>query len=232
MVLDATPTGLSAADTTGADTTSPIRSPEAGQDSGLADIEAEFTISDADLALLDLSSIAFEQQASRLSAIDTILTENRTALAGYMDRLNAAWSEQTQSPVDLQPYYMIPERCWEGEHQQTLVEVLGLAPAQPWNVLPLAADPATAASTGVASHPGPRALDHRAMAASLIADAVEAMHKAVEQATFATDAVDTAALDSARLHAANEIKGLARRIAGATVGNEVVDRTRATFFND
>ncbi len=223
---------LARAESTNFDPATPIRALDADHDAGLSRIEAEFTISDDDLALLDLSSIAFEQQTSRLSAIDAVMAENRAALTDFMSRLNSAWSAHAATAVDLQPYYMIPERCWEGDHQQVLVEVLGLAPAQPWNVLPLAGGPATEAATGVARHPGARALDHRAMATSLIAEAVDTMHETFEKATFATDAVDTAALDAARAQAATEIKGVARRIAGATVGVETVVHARATFFND
>lgn len=221
---------LAPAEAVTVDPVAPLRAPDAGRDAGLAKIEAEFAISDDDLALLDLSSIAFDQQTKRLSAADAIMAENRAALADFMSRLNNAWSAHAVSPVDLQPYFMLPERCWEGDHQEVLVEVLGLAPAQPWNVIPLAADSATEAIVGVGRHPGSRALDHRAMATSLIAETVGTMHKTVEQAAFAKDAVDTSAFDAARLQAANEIKGIARRIAGATVGVEVIDHARATFF--
>ena len=218
MTLDLAPTDMPGADT--------------GDGSGLAQIEAEFTISDADLALLDLASIAFDQQTNRLSAIDSTLANHRAELQDFMSRLDAAWSERTGTPVELQPFYMIPERCWEGEHQQVLVEVLGLAPAQPWNVLALAGNAATAAAIGVGNHPGAKALDHRAMATTLITEAVDTMHKTFERATFAADTVDTSALDAARSQAAADIKAIARRMAGTIVGTDAVDHARATFFND
>jgi len=232
MTLELAPPEIQPGDNTGADTSAPIRAAGSGSDSGLADIEAEFTISDADMALLDLSSLAFEQQASQLSGSDAVLAKHQAELVGFITQLNATWTDRTGTPVDLQPYYMIPERCWEGEHQQVLIEVLGLAPAQAWNTLPLAADAATATAVGVVDHPGARALDNRNIATTLITDAVEKMHKTFERATFGTDTVDTAALDAARAQAASEIMAIARRMAGTIIGPDAVDHARATFFGD
>jgi len=176
--------------------------------------------------------MAFDQQTERLPEVEATMARHRAELHDFMNGLNDSWSKQTDTPIDLQPFYMIPERCWEGEHQQVLVEVLGLAPAQPWNVLPLAADAATAAATGVAMHPGTRAVDHRAVATTLIAEAVETMQKSFERATFAADTVDTAALDSARAQAAADITAIAGRMAGPIIGTAAVDTARSTFFND
>ncbi len=135
-------------DTLLAETLSPIRAETSGQDAGLASIEAEFTISDADTALLDLSSLAFDQLTSPLSAAETKMAGHRSDLDDFMGRLNTSWSERAGTNAALQPYFMIPERCWEGDHLEALVEVLGLTPAQPWNVLPLAGDTATADTIG------------------------------------------------------------------------------------
>ena len=218
-------------DTLPADT-SPIRADNAGHDSGLAAIESEFTISDADMALLDLSSIAFDQLTSPLSATEQKMADDKAGLDAYISHLNESCAARAEQPVDLQPYLMIPERCWDGEHHQVLVDVLGLTPSQSWNVLPLAGDAPTAMALGITPHPGPRGLDTRQIASELIGDAVDKMRAALEQATFGSDTVNTAAFDEAQAEATRDIKSIARRMAGPIVGAQAVDHARATFFSD
>lgn len=210
----------------------PIRAETTDNDSGLAEIEAEFAISEADMALLDLSSIAFDQLTNPLSPAEQKMVEDTSTLNGYLVRLNESYSAQAGQPVDLQPYFMIPERCWSDEHQQVLVDVLGLTPAQPWNVLPLAGDAPTAMAIGLTPHPGPRGLDTRQLANDLISDAVDKMRASFEQATFGSETVDTAALETAQTQATADIKAIARRMAGPIVGAQAVDHARATFFGD
>lgn len=210
----------------------PIRAEGSGTDSGLAEIEAEFTISDADLALLDLSSLAFDQLTNPLSPAEQKMGEDRSALDDFLKRLNDSYTAQAGQPVNLEPYFMIPERCWSDDHRQLLVDVLGLTPAQPWNILPLAGDASTATKLGVAPHPGPRGLDTRQLASDLIGDALDTMQASFEQATFGSDTVDTAALESAKTQAATEIKTIARRMAGPIVSTQAVDHARVIFFGD
>lgn len=207
----------------------PLRAPDAGHDSGLAAIEAEFTISESDMALLDLGALEF---APTLSALDRQLADHATELDAFMMQLNDEWGAQLGTDVDLQPYLMIPERCWEGEHGETLLDVLGLAPTQTWNVLPLAGSPATASAVGVASHPGGESLHTYKPAIAFIDETLAKMRTACEQATFTSDSIDSDALERARDEAAGNIKTLARHIAGVVLGTEAVNETRATFFND
>lgn len=217
-------------DTIAADELPPIRAEGAGADSGLADIESEFTISDADLDLLDLATL--DQLPAPLMGTEATLAEHRAVLENFMSRLTAAWEERSGGPVDLQPHFMIPERCWEGEHREVLIEILGLAPAQPWNVLPLACDANTAAQTGAAAHPGPESLESARVATNFIDEAVAKMQMSFERATFGGDTVDAEALANARTIATDEIVALARHMAGAVLGKEAVAQSRAAFFGD
>lgn len=212
--------------------TSPIRAERSGNDSGLAGIESEFTISDADMALLDLSSIAFDQLTSPLSATEQKMADDKAELDAYIGHLNESCAARAGQSIDLQPYLMVPERCWDGEHHQVLVDLLGLTPSQAWNVLPLPGDAPTAMAMGMTPHPGPRGLDTRQLASELIGDAVEKMRAALEQATFGSDTVNTAAFDEAQAEATRDIMAIARRMAGPIVGAQAVDHARATFFSD
>lgn len=217
-------------DTIVADELPPIRAENAGADSGLADIESEFTISDADLGLLDLDAVV--QLPPPLTGIEATLAEHRAVLDDFMGRLTTAWEKRIGGSVELQPHFMIPERCWEGEHREVLVEILGLAPAQPWNVLPLACDASTATRTGAATHPGPESHESTRVASNFIGEAIGKMQSSFEAATFGGDTVDAEALAHARAAATQEIVSLARHMAGAVLSKEAVAHSRATFFGD
>lgn len=222
-------TDTSPLDTVTADQLPPLRAPGAGNDSGLAEIEAEFRISDADIALLELGALEF---APPLSPLDTKLAEGRDELATTMDQLREQLSARLATPVDLEPYLMLPERCWEGQHREALIELLGLTPTQTWNLLPLAGNPQTAQALGIIEHPRGAPLHAIDAALSFLDDIITKMQSRCEAATFSHDGIDGEALEAAREQARSQVRGLARHIAGASIGTEVVSHTRATFFGD
>lgn len=200
----------------------PGRFEGAGQDSGLAGIEAELSFSLTDRALL----------TPHVSGLDATMFEDHEKLLDFMQRLNQAWAERSATPTSFEAFFMIPSRCWDSPYRTDLVEVLGLTPAQPWNVLPLAVDDAVAQRTGIAVHPGVESHEGSSIAATVITDAIEGMHASFERATFGSDDVDADALTAARAQAKADIMALARRTAQGVLGADVVDHARATFFRD
>jgi len=207
----------------------PLRAPGAGNDSGLAAIEAEFQISDDDIALLELGALEF---AAPLSPIEAALTDDRAALDTTMQRLTDSLTEQLGTQVRLQPFAMIPERCWEGEHREALVELLGCLPNQTWNILPLAGDAATADALGIIQHPGGASLHAVDAANSFLTDILSKMHQSCAAAAFSADRIDGDALGAARDQARGQIEGLARHMAGVVIGTEAVTDARSRFFGD
>lgn len=210
----------------------PTPGPERSHDSGLEAIEAELTINDNDLRLLDVVSLSLDDMPSPLTAAESAMAEHRALLDDFIVQLNTAWTARLGAPTSLSPYFLVPERCWEGQHCDALVEILGLAPAQPWNVIPLPCDSATATALDLPIHPGTDSLDIVQLAMPMIDDAIGKMQARFEQASFSGDTVDTAALDAARVDASKEIQALAAKLGAGALGEAAVRTARTTFFGD
>lgn len=156
-------------------------------------------------------------------SLQRMMDESADTLAAFVRDTNASWSARLDTVVDLQPYQMIPSTIWEsmaGAQKTALSEVLGLLPTQPWNILLLAMDERTASLVGVDRYPG--ALSEEAQAAINVArlSILEELDKA--------RGLD----ETARNAAAARIIAMARTVASATLGQDVVDRSRAVFFGD
>jgi len=180
---------------------------------------------------LGLSEEEIADMANPVSAIDEVQVkadESEAALGAFVTETNAAWSKQTGALVDLQPYLMLPAVCWELPDKQDhalLVEVMGLLPASPWNVVLLAADNETAAITGAARMPtdvSDEAVAATSLAKITIAEELEMLKNQSQDAAFAAN----------RDGAAARIVALARPVGAAMLGQEVVDHSRTTFFGD
>ena len=127
---------------------------------------------------------------------------------------------------------MIPERCWEGEHREALVELLDCLPNQPWNILPLADDATTAETLGIIQHPGGASLHAVDAANSFLSDILSIMQRTCAQSPFSTDHIDSDAIGAAREQARTHIEALARHIAGVVIGTAAVAQARARFYGD
>jgi len=160
------------------------------------------------------------------------IDESEHDLTSFMDELNATWVDRLGPATQLRPFFMLPTRCWDTEHQRVLIEILGLTPAQHWNVLPLASDGGGTGGLDLAPHPGGVTTDVIEIASGLIDETITDMEVAFERAAFSGDTVDSEALGTARELARAEIVALARRIASSVVGDEAVDHSRALFFDD
>jgi len=206
-------------------------------DAGELDLRAHVSDSFSGLGHLaeeDADSALDEHRSMAPSARDlqVRIDENERELTAFMAELNATWADRLGSTTQLRPFFMLPTRCWDTEHQRVLIETLGLTPAQQWNVLPLASDAEEEGSLGLARHPGGVTTDVIEIASGFVDETIAEMHVAFERATFSGDTVDSEALDAARENARTEIIALARRIAASVVGGEAVDRSRALFFDD
>jgi hypothetical protein len=160
------------------------------------------------------------------------IDETEHELSTFMGDLNTKWADRLGPTTQLRPFFMLPTRCWDTEHQRVLIETLGLTPAQQWNVLPLASDGEGPAELDLARHPGGVTTDVIEIASGFIAETVTEMQAAFERATFSGDTVDSEALGTARELARAEIIALARRVAASVLGAEAVDHSRALFFDD
>lgn len=145
------------------------------------------------------------------------------ALATFVRETNASWSARLGTLVELQPYRMIPASIWESfdiAEKNALSDAMGLLPDQPWNIILLAMDDQTAALVGVARYPS--AISEEAAAATTVArlSILDELDKVRGQGDTARDA------------AAARIIAMARTVAAASLGSDVVDRSRAVFFGD
>jgi hypothetical protein len=159
------------------------------------------------------------------------IDESERELVTFMDELNSSWTGGPGSETELRPFFMLPARCWDTEHQRVLIETLGLTPAQQWNVLPLASG-SNLEGLDLAHHPGGVTTDVIEMASGFVDDTIVEMHAAFERATFTGDTVDTEALGAAREKARTEVMALARRIGASVIGDDAVIYSRDRFFND
>ncbi len=159
------------------------------------------------------------------------IDDSERELVAFMDELNSTFASGLGSQAELRPFFMLPTRCWDTEHQRVLIEILGITPAQQWNVLPLASgsDPE---NLELARHPGGVTTDVIEIASGFVEEAIAEMQAAFERATFTGDTVDTEALRAAREHARTDIMALARKIGATVVGDDAVNYSRDLFFND
>lgn len=179
---------------------------------------------------LGLSDEEIADMAKTAGAVDEVqvkLDESEVALGAFVTSTNAAWSQSTGTVVELQPYYMLPAVCWElpNKHDHALiVEVMGLLPASPWNIVLLAMDDETAAVTGAGRFP--MAVSEEAVTATSLAKVsiAEELELVKRQQGINDGQVRDAAV--ARIIA------MARPVGAAMLGQDVVDHSRRTFFGD
>jgi len=205
-------------------------------DAGELDLRAHVSDSFSGLGELPVHSddVGEERRSMAPSARDLQdkIDETEHELSTFMGDLNTKWADRLGPTTQLRPFFMLPTRCWDTEHQRVLIETLGLTPAQQWNVLPLASDGEGPAELDLARHPGGVTTDVIEIASGFIAETVTEMQAAFERATFSGDTIDSEALGTARELARAEIIALARRVAASVLGAEAVDHSRALFFDD
>lgn len=182
---------------------------------------------------LGLSEEEIAEMAKPASTIDEVqakIDEGNVALDIFVGQAKATWSNHTSRLVDLQPFHMLPLSLWNDldKHDRALlVEVIGLVPANPWNIVLLAADEETATLTGASRFP-----------LSLSEEAAVAIEMAKLTITAELEAIKTVdqtqvdAFVTTRDAAAARIIALARPIGAAALGDAAVDHSRATFFGD
>lgn len=175
---------------------------------------------------LGLSDDEIAEMAHPVSDVQRKIDESETTLARFVTDTNAKWSQNTGSVIDLQPYRMLPESCWDSldmQHELLLKDALALLPAQPWNIILLAMDSQTAMLTGAGRFPTTSTEEGRMainVASLSIVDELDRIQRT------------EAASDTARAAAAARIIAMARRVASASLGTEVVDQSRQRFFGD
>lgn len=209
---------------------------------------------------LGLSEEEIAEMANPISEQQRLISESETALASFVKQTNTYWSQQTGTVIDLQPRHMLPTSCWDALDTQdsaVLIDVLGLLPAQPWNILLLAMNDETAKLVGVGRHHAPPSDEHDTavtLAQLTIAEEIQRVKR--EQGASAPASVFNPALldpsvadppplqvsqadvdraadfDMLKNAAIGRIMALARPVAAAAHGQAVVDHSRATFFRD
>lgn len=187
---------------------------------------------------LGLSDDEIAEMASPVSDLQRTIAESDAALAAFVMETNAAWSKQLGTLVDLQPYAMLPASCWDAldtAHQTLLMDVVGLIPTQPWNNILLAMNDETATLVGVGRYP--TGLSDEATTAAGIANLsiTEELELVKTQQSALVDTsgqVETADVAQACGAASARIIALARPVASASLGQDLVDHSRATFFGD
>lgn len=182
---------------------------------------------------LGLSEDDIAEMANPVGTIDEVqakIDEGDEALDIFVGQAKATWSNHTSRMVDLQPFHMLPESLWTqlDKHDRTLlVEIMGLVPANPWNIVLLAADEETATLTGAARFP----LTHSEEAAVAIDMAKLSITGELER----LKKCDRNQLDefvATRDAAAARIIAMARTVGSAVLGDDVVNHSRTTFFGD
>ncbi len=187
---------------------------------------------------LGLSGDEIAEMANPISDQQRRIEESETTLATFVMQTNAMWSERMGAIIDLQPKHMLPTTCWDSldtPDRTLLMDVLGLLPAQPWNIVLLAANDETAALLGVGRHPRSLSEEERTannLASLTIAEELE-IAKRKQGATLDPSRSDLAEVaDQAPDAATARIIALARPVASASLGQDVVDHSRSTFFGD
>lgn len=182
---------------------------------------------------LGLSEEEIADMATPAVTVDEVqvkMDEGTQALNAFVNQARATWADHTSHLVNLEPFQMLPASLWMqlDKHDRTvLVEVMGLVPAHPWNIVLLAADEQTAVLTGAARLPMTQSEEAAVaidMARLSITDEIDRVKKC-----------DRNQLDefvATRDAAAARIITLARTIGSAVLGQDAVDHSRATFFAD
>jgi len=179
---------------------------------------------------LGLSDEEIADMASSAAAVDEVqvkLDESEATLGAFVTATNAAWSQQTGTDVELQPYHMLPAVCWELPDKQdraVLIEVMGLLPASPWNIVLLAMNDETVAITGAGRFP--MAVSEEAVTATSLAKITIAEELDLIKGYQGADNAEIRDAAVARIIA------LARPVGAAMLGQDVVDHSRRTFFSD
>ncbi len=187
---------------------------------------------------LGLSDDQIAEMANPMSDQQRRLDESEATLATFVMQTNAMWSERMGAIIDLQPRHMLPTSCWDSldtPDRTLLMDVLGLLPAQPWNTVLLAANDETAALLGVGRHPRSLSEEEQTankLASLTIAEELESV-KRQQGATLDPSRLDPAEVpDEIRNTAVVRIIAIARPVASAVLGQDVVDHSRSTFFGD
>ena len=192
------------------------------------------------MAKLGLSEDEIAEMAAPKSPLQRAIDDSEEQLERFVARSNAVWSEQLGTTVNLWPYRMLPARCWSEEtlgarHRTTLMEVLGLLPAQPWNIVLLAMDESTASALQLPLHPpmlGDTEAEGTDTAIHFLLQELDQLDRLLMAPTPAGMTAANDALVTARTEAVTRIMAMARPIAGAAVGEHAVLISRQTFFGD
>lgn len=186
---------------------------------------------------LGLSDDEIAEMSNPINDLQRTIAASNAALATFVMETNASWSKQLGAVIELQPYAMLPATCWDAldtPHQTLLMDVVGLIPTQPWNNILLAMNDETANLVGVGRYP--TGLSEEATTAAGIANLsiTEELELVKKQqgAIIDTPGHETAEVKQVRRGAAARIIALARPVASASLGQDAVDHSRATFFGD
>lgn len=180
---------------------------------------------------LGLSDEEIADMANTSSTVDPVqakLDQGAAELNAFVTSTNTTWSQSMGAPIELQAYQMLPAVCWEvaDRHDHTLlVEVMGLLPTSPWNIVLLAMNAETAALTGAGRFPltiTEEAVAATSLAKISIAEELETVKKHAQAPDFV----------SVRDGAIARITAMARPVGSALLGQDVVDHARRTFFGD
>lgn len=178
---------------------------------------------------LGLSDEEIADMANPSGTVDPVqikADEADAALGAFVNQTNAAWAQQTGTAVELQPYHLLPAVCWDFDDKQDhdlLVEVMGLLPSNPWNIVLLAMNDETATLTGAGRFPSivrEEAVTATSLAKISIAEELQQLKRFEQPNTEARDA------------AVARIIAMARPVGSAMLGEDVVDHSRRTFFGD
>ncbi len=92
--------------------------------------------------------------ASNVVKTDDALTEKtdreRHQMLAFIGQINAGLPDG----VNVAPYLMIPEQCWNGPHGRFLFSYLELTPYTSWNMIPLPRDERSSDALDLRAHPG------------------------------------------------------------------------------
>lgn len=180
---------------------------------------------------LGLSDEDIADMANTSSTVDPVqatLDQGGAALNTFVNSTNTTWSQSMGARIDLQPYQMLPAVCWEfdDKHDHTLlVDVMGLLPTNPWNIVLLAMNDDTATLTGAGRFPmtiTEEAVTATSLAKISIVEELETVKKHAQAPDFV----------AVRDGAIARIIAMARPVGSALLGQHVVDHSRRTFFGD
>lgn len=142
-------------------------------------------------------------------------------MLAFIGQLNA----DLPDGVNVQPYFMIPQECWNGPCGDFLARYLGLTPYARWNMLPLPKDPRSGEALGITSHPGaPPATFVRSVEAVLAK--LESGVKATGENFQAAMMIDIVAVMR------RKVRGVAWAITAKAMGEDTLKRPRQMFYNE